>query len=196
MNSTEECVIRLRGGRRPLRCTIVLLATMLLLLCSPSAHPVSAQSGEQTHIVQPGESLSSIARRYGVSVRVLVARNAIANPDLIRSGQILYIPAGVGPLPTAIQRSPFNTDPPSPVATPTPQVQEQVAFSTPTPIATRPPAPGLFSAQGEPVHVVQAGDTLYGLGRRYGVSIAAIRQRNGLISSVIFVSQKLIIPLP
>jgi LysM repeat protein len=45
-----------------------------------------------THTVQRGETLSAIARRYGVSVQALVWTNNIANPSLILPGQVLVIP--------------------------------------------------------------------------------------------------------
>ncbi|MFV0526722.1 MAG: LysM peptidoglycan-binding domain-containing protein [Acidimicrobiales bacterium] len=47
-----------------------------------------------THRVQSGETLSGIARRYGVSTSALAASNSISNPHFIRSGQNLTIPAG------------------------------------------------------------------------------------------------------
>ncbi len=43
------------------------------------------------YTVQRGDTLSSIARRYGVTVRYLVNLNGIANPNLIYIGQILRI---------------------------------------------------------------------------------------------------------
>lgn len=47
-----------------------------------------------THIVQRGDSLSSLARRYGVSVSELLAANPhIRNADLIYPGDALSIPA-------------------------------------------------------------------------------------------------------
>ncbi|MFV0256926.1 MAG: LysM peptidoglycan-binding domain-containing protein [Acidimicrobiales bacterium] len=47
-----------------------------------------------THRVQSGETLSGIARRYGVSTSALASTNNISNPHLIRSGQNLTIPSG------------------------------------------------------------------------------------------------------
>jgi len=44
------------------------------------------------------------------------------------------------------------------------------------------------------VHVVQRGDSLYVLARRYGVSIKDIMEVNNLASDVIVIGQKLIIP--
>ena len=44
-----------------------------------------------THIVRSGESLWSISRRYGTTVRKLVEDNDIKNPSLIYPGEILKI---------------------------------------------------------------------------------------------------------
>jgi murein DD-endopeptidase MepM/ murein hydrolase activator NlpD len=47
-----------------------------------------------THVVQPGETLRSIAELYGLSVEQLVALNAIANADTIYVGQVLNLVPG------------------------------------------------------------------------------------------------------
>lgn len=46
-----------------------------------------------TYTVKKGDTLSSIARRYGVTVQQLVNINNIKNPNLIYVGQILTIPS-------------------------------------------------------------------------------------------------------
>ena len=53
----------------------------------------SVAGGSSTHRVQPGDTLSIIAVRNGVSVSALRAANQI-NGDQIRVGQVLRIPAG------------------------------------------------------------------------------------------------------
>jgi len=45
------------------------------------------------HVVRPGETLTSIARMYGVTVDEIVAANGITNPNLIYVGQRLLIPS-------------------------------------------------------------------------------------------------------
>ncbi|MBL8155230.1 MAG: LysM peptidoglycan-binding domain-containing protein [Anaerolineae bacterium] len=47
-----------------------------------------------THVVQPGETLRSIAELYGLTVDQLVALNAIANADTIYVGQVLNLVPG------------------------------------------------------------------------------------------------------
>ncbi|HSM58822.1 MAG TPA: LysM peptidoglycan-binding domain-containing protein [Candidatus Sulfomarinibacteraceae bacterium] len=77
----------------------------------PAPEPAPAPGDTpQTHTVQPGETLSAIARQYGVTVADIVAANNIANPNIIHSGQVLTLPGGAeapaeqpAPAPTGIQ---------------------------------------------------------------------------------------------
>ena len=55
----------------------------------------------QTYVVQPGDTLTRIAARFGTTVQALVQANNIVNPNLIFVGQVLVIP-GTGPVPTAV----------------------------------------------------------------------------------------------
>jgi len=67
----------------------------------PGTAPTPEAPVTQVYIVQAGDTLYSLARRYGVTVADLVAANHIANPDLIYVGQRLTIPGGsVLPTPT------------------------------------------------------------------------------------------------
>lgn len=56
------------------------------------------------------------------------------------------------------------------------------------------PSPLLLAAPAERVYVVKKGDTLSGIAAAQSVSVAALRARNGLASSLILVGQRLVIP--
>ena len=58
----------------------------------PAAGSTPATS--TTYKVKSGDSLSSIARRFGTTVRALQSANAITNPDLVTVGRTLKIPSG------------------------------------------------------------------------------------------------------
>lgn len=65
----------------------------LLIPAAGAANPVSltAPPSAQTHTVQPGETLRSIAEFYGMTVEDLAAINGIVNPDAIYVGQTLNV---------------------------------------------------------------------------------------------------------
>lgn len=46
---------------------------------------------EKTYVVQEGDTLRAIARRYGTTVNALCKKNNIVNKNLIRKGQVLKI---------------------------------------------------------------------------------------------------------
>jgi LysM repeat protein len=52
-------------------------------------------------VVKPGETLSQIAERHGVSLERLLRANGIADPDHVEVGRRLTIPAGTGSAATA-----------------------------------------------------------------------------------------------
>jgi len=56
----------------------------------PSPPPDEAS----TYVVRHGDSLSAIARRFGLTAADLVGANSLANPSLIFAGQVLVIPVG------------------------------------------------------------------------------------------------------
>ncbi len=58
------------------------------------------------------------------------------------------------------------------------------------------PSPLLLAAPAERVHVVRKGDTLSAIAAAHGVSVASIRTRNRLSSSLIRIGQRLVIPGP
>ncbi|MCB0036685.1 MAG: LysM peptidoglycan-binding domain-containing protein, partial [Anaerolineales bacterium] len=129
------------------------LIMMVLLLLSST----TAASADTTYIIQRGDTLASIARRFGVTISQLVEANNIVNPNLIYVNQQLVIPTnGSGPA------------------------------------ATPPPV----SSGSTTTHVVSAGETMYRIALRYGVTVQVIVQANGISNpNVIYVGQSLIIPV-
>ncbi|MAT43853.1 MAG: hypothetical protein CL609_16075 [Anaerolineaceae bacterium] len=51
------------------------------------------RSEPETYVVQYNDSLSQIARQYGIDLNLLLSANEINNPNLLAVGQALYIPA-------------------------------------------------------------------------------------------------------
>jgi LysM repeat protein len=79
----------------------------------PAPKPASAN----TYTVQPGDSLSRIAARFGVTVDAILAVNNLSDPNTIFAGQVLNIPGGQGGAPANTPK-PANPAPPAqPVST-------------------------------------------------------------------------------
>ncbi len=79
-------------GRMSSRCSAAVCATLLaFLLCLGTTGAALAQDAG-SYTVQPGDTISAIAARYGVSIDSLLAANQLVNPDLLQVGQLLLIP--------------------------------------------------------------------------------------------------------
>jgi LysM repeat protein len=140
---------------------------------APQAQPV-ATSG--THVVQPGDTLSSIARRFGTTVGAIQLANGIVDANRIRVGTALTV-AGA-PAPVAAPATPA----PAPAATPTPA----------------PAAPAAGAPAGRTVsvsYVVRSGDSLSSIAQRFGIRVSALRTANRLTGDQLTPGQRLSIPL-
>jgi len=89
--SGDEPVDAVLPPATPEPTTVVPTATL-----SPTTTPLtttlSATATPQTYQVQPGDNLTEIADRYGVSVQALIEANNLSNPNQLISGQRLTIP--------------------------------------------------------------------------------------------------------
>ena len=60
---------------------------------TPTSRPTSGgQDGVVVHVVQRGETLYSIARKYGTTYQAIVRANNIQNPSVIYVGQRIKVP--------------------------------------------------------------------------------------------------------
>lgn len=74
----------LRASVRLVAMTVAVVAAFWLM------QPAHAQ--DNVHVVAGGENLSTIARRYGMTLQELAAYNGIVNPNLVFVGQKIQIP--------------------------------------------------------------------------------------------------------
>ena len=118
-----------------------------------SGEPIDEET--TTYVVQQGDTLTSIANRYGVSVVKLKRLNRLAS-NALKAGDRLEIPESDAP--------------------------------------KAPPAPATAASPRTTVHSVVSGDTLTSIAERYGTTVAKLRSANGLRSSRLSIGQRLVIP--
>lgn len=113
---------------------------------------------DTSYTVKAGDSLSRIAKRHGVSVSALKAANGLTG-DMIRIGQVLLIPGGGS-------------------ATATAQSGESAAPRRTTPVQS---SASTVLAEGQTItHKVKGGEVLSVIARRYGTTVAQIKQDNNI----------------
>lgn len=85
---------------------VVVVQTTDLPRVRAMSETITVTAGEEaaTHTVASGDTLSGLARRYGVTIAALLEANLeIENPNLIRVGQVLRIPAPAEEVVTTVQ---------------------------------------------------------------------------------------------
>lgn len=162
-------------------------------------------SADFIHIVGYGETVFSIGRLYGVSPYAIASASGLANWNLIYPGQRLVIPSGRPSSPTGGVYIVRYGDTLSRIArwhgVSVSSLAAANGLANPNhiyvgqrlviPGGSYQPSP----APGWRTYIVRTGDTLYSIGRWYGVSPAAIAAANGLVNwNYIQVGQALRIP--
>ncbi|MBE9181484.1 LysM peptidoglycan-binding domain-containing protein [Oculatella sp. LEGE 06141] len=156
----------------------------------------AGSSSLTTYQVQPGDTLSSIARVHSVSRQELVAANHLADANHIRANQSLIIPQAVS-VDSESQVSAPEFNPSSPIAAVTAPMPSRLGVSQPTVIQPDAVAPTEAIAPTESVvYRVNAGDTIAEIARTYNISRALLVNANGLTNpNLIVVGQEIQIPL-
>jgi len=193
---------------------LILLGALLATLLPPA--PARATELDQSgviHVVGWGETLFSIARRYGTSVDAICAANGIADSTRIYAGQRLTIPASGG-APAA---------PAGAGATHVVQAGEnlfRIALRYGTTVQSLAALNGIYNPghvvagqrlvipgsaatpsvayqpqHASTTHTVQRGETLSVIAQRYGVAFWTLVQANNIANpALILPGQTLVIP--
>ncbi len=78
-----------RSNRPPRRLAATVVALVVAFAMLANTSPASAHT---PYVVEPGDTLSVIARDHGVTTRALAEANGITRYDFIRVGQVLQVP--------------------------------------------------------------------------------------------------------
>lgn len=101
--NTVQHVAAFNGLTNPSR----IFAGQRLCVWDNSLNPYP-QPSDTTYTVQRGDTLYSIARRYGLNTYQLASFNGIWNPSRIYAGQVLRIPSGAAPVPPPVTAGPLS----------------------------------------------------------------------------------------
>ncbi len=121
------------------------------------------------HRIRSGESLSTIAAKYGTSMRAIMSipSNKLRNPHKIRAGKYLLIPVG------SVRGAPIS--------------EPRVGDPQPVKITTT-------DGKVRTIHTVRRGDALSKIAQRYKVTVSNLRTWNHLWGNrFIYPGQKLIV---
>jgi peptidoglycan-N-acetylglucosamine deacetylase len=147
---------------------------------------VGAQNSPTAYVVQPGDSLTAIAGRYGVSIDALAAANNLTVTTRLLVGQRLVIPVPA-PLPGAIRT--YTVQRGDTLAS----IAQRFATTVNNLVALNGIANVNRIVVGQVINVpapaprvthyrVMPGDTLFRIATRFGVSVQSIAQNNGILN--------------
>ncbi|QYM73547.1 LysM peptidoglycan-binding domain-containing protein [Pseudochrobactrum sp. Wa41.01b-1] len=156
----------------------------------------AAASSVNNAMVQPGETLYGVARRFNVSPNDLMAANNITDPNMLRAGQTLTIPgvkaAAGGALVAAANGGTQTLGQLKSNGTQAVANAQQAATNKVNNAVANAGAKVAAATGG---YTVQSGDTLHAIAQRNGVTAAALKQANGMSDGTIRVGQSLVIPV-
>ena len=157
----------------------------------------SINTETNSYIVQPGDTLSEIASRYGTTVQELVAINHLANPNLIFPGETLRVTTnstvhgsetrGTGSITYTVQRGNTLSQIANAYGVTVSHIVEINDIQNPNLIypgeklrITESTNTTLNPVIQNNYYTVQRGDTLSGIARRYGVTVQYLVNLNGI----------------
>jgi LysM repeat protein len=151
-----------------------------------------------TYTVRPGDSLSKIAKDFGVTLNALMVANHINNVDRVIVGQVLTVPsptASVEPVADSVSEVDATTAAESTLALPDSEDDASAAPADATPSLGALEQPAISTLN--PRYRVQTGDTLAGIALSFGVDVRALRAINNLADTAnadLIAGQELILP--
>ncbi len=156
------------------------------------------------HRVRRGETLSVIAKRYGISIRSLTRYNRLRNPNHLRTGQKLRIPKKGSRLPpaptyTTVTHTVRRGDSLWRLArryhTTIEQIKRENHLRSNRLVVGQKLEVRAATSVSRRIYLVKRGDTLSGIARKHGIALDTLLRLNGLSpSDPIYPNQRLRLP--
>jgi peptidoglycan DL-endopeptidase LytF len=152
-----ETLLSLNGELDPSRLQVGQVVTI------PAGQPV-ASAELMLFPIAAGDTLWGIARRFDVSIEMLLSANPGVDPLRLHEGQTLRVPSSLAAV--AVSGAPKKES-----------VQAAPSVAAPAEAASQTPASAPLS-ENVRLHTVTVGDTLWDMSHRYGVSVDRILAEN------------------
>ena len=169
----------------------------------PTFSPVIAD-GNTTYVVRKGDTLTKIAHRFHVSVLQLMRENQLKNKNKLSVGQVLSIPQGGSSAESSLsgEVEPYRVakgDTLSKIAKRFQislfELQQMNGFDRNATLSVGQmilvPRSSTAPTGEDGNYMVQKGDTLGKIAKKFGTTVAKLREQNHLKSDIIYVGQKL-----
>jgi LysM repeat protein len=161
------------------------LLASLLFVSMVAMSMAQSKPAVTTHVVEKGETLYSISKKYHVTVEAIEKANKSLGADFkLKIGQKLIIPSATAQIKDVKADKPVASTPKSPkpeANSPKPQSKPNVA-----PVS---------SSSDPSVHIVTKGETVYAIAKANGLTWKQLKDANHLSDDMkLKLGQKLIIP--
>lgn len=143
---------------------------------TPEVKPVEVKPEYTDYIIQRGDSLSKISKRYNITIAAIKAANPQIKNDVVKLGQKIKLPGKVDVGEQTVPAGAFEKKPAS------------AASAAKTSAAAKP-----YSGDTKK-YVIKNGDTLGGIAKSYGISVPQLKEMNGLKNNLIVVGKELKVP--
>jgi LysM repeat protein len=152
---------------------------------TPDPRPVEVKPVEKepeftTYIVQRGDTLSKISKRYNIKIDAIKANNPQIKNDVIRLGQKIKLPGKVDVGEQTVPAGAIASKP--------------AKKASPAAVVKKDAAPAKAYTGATKDYVVKNGDTLGGIAVASGLTVRQLKELNGLTKDMIRVGQKLKVP--
>lgn len=177
---SHGCSVEALAKTNGIKLGAVIQAGQKLKVPVPSKPAQSATTG--SHVIQPGDTFSSISRQYNIPVESLLVANVGLDPKSLKPGQKITLsttdkPAAVSSASSELSRAPRGAEPPQaghPSDTANPESEKQEAVNSPVPPGSQP--------AGEKIQtvVVEVEITFGEFANKHGSDIQRLNELNGL----------------